>query len=637
MTHQRRIHYRSIAVLIFLMVFTQSVAGQPTGVETAVSNSLNIVSPSTSVTFAEMDDFATTVLGDPWDMNEATDLAFYRRSSQFENSTFANGFYSAYLTNGNGGERITLLTAGAINNTAMRIGKLGYNYPINADHYRYLTFRMYKGSNSCASGLVRWYADDSYTNSVLGISNSYATPCTAGWGIYVVDLRTVGIQAGGRGWNGIIRELILHPYAGVGSGGTNVRLDWARLTAEDPLSHRPYDITWSGDGVGGDVTLYASPNDQSLGSEDDIVIATDQSAYGGAFTFQTGLLPAGTYYIAAVNGSGAAWSQAPLIISAPPQVAISRPSMLSGADYAETEKGNAWDMSDSSDLNDSFPIDWDPCISDPSFSNGIYRAAALICPIGDQKYSDTKLIMGHMNPSGSPDPVIDTNKYRYLNFRFRLDGVQDVAEGWVARWGWWQLEKGGLPGSETVMSRDIMLLEGWTTYSVDLWADDVIDENHPVKRTWRDSAPNRLRFDPVELHSSLTPGYFEIDWFKLTAIETVSRNSVYPIEYSLESARQTTLTFYYDTDTNKNNGRSRIGLVTREATTKQSAVVPKTVTQADHSLYLPMIVSNTVQCGNSCFAWNTTGIAQGDYYICVESNNGLNATYSCSDAPLRVE
>ncbi|MEM7115720.1 MAG: hypothetical protein AAF614_24980 [Chloroflexota bacterium] len=634
MKRLRSSHYRTIIALTILLSLTRSVMGEaPTASATAVPSSLAVLTPSSPVTFAEMDEFATTVLGDPWDMNEATDLSYYREDSNLVNSQFANGFYSAQMTAANGSERITLLTNGSRNNAALRIGKIGYNYPINADHYRYLTFRIFKGSSSCASGLVQWFADDSYSNASSGISNSIRVLCEAGWGTYVVDLRTIGIQSGGKQWGGIIRELILKPYAGAGSGGSTVKLDYARLTAQDPWTARPYDIQWTGDGSGGDVSLYASPNDKVLSGDEDILFARGESAFGGTFTFQTGLLPPGTYYIAATNGSGTAWSEAPIVIGAPPKVTITKPGASSGVDYATTEKGNAWDMNDASDINDSLPIGWHTCVVNESFTGGVYRAMDTTCSNLTDPYSDSKLILGHMNPSGSPDPVVDTNKYRYLSFRYRLAGTQNVQEGWVARFGWWQEAKGGLPGSSAVMSRDIILLEGWNTYHIDLWANDIVDESHPVQRSWRASAPNRLRFDPSEIHQSLAPAQIEIDWIKLTAMDEVTQGGVFPIEYELEAERPTTLTFFYDNDRNQHNGRSHIGTITRGATRTSSQFVQP---QAEHMLFLPTITRGSVNCSNNCFAWETITVPRGEYYICTESNDGLNASYSCSDTPVAV-
>ena len=140
----------------------------------------------------------------------------------------------------------------------------------------------------------------------------------------------------------------MHPFAGQNAVGATLKLDWVRLTAEDPRTARPYTIRWAGTGSGGPVTLYASPNDKTL-DQDDIVIATDQDPSGGSFVFQTGVLPAGTYYIAAKNNAGVVWSSGLLTIHQPPKINITRPSMTSGQEYSAAEIGNAWDMSDPAD------------------------------------------------------------------------------------------------------------------------------------------------------------------------------------------------------------------------------------------------------------------------------------------------
>jgi hypothetical protein len=154
-----------------------------------------------------------------------------------------------------------------------------------------------------------------------------------------------------------------------------------KMIAEDPRTARPYTITWTGDGSGGPVTLYTSPNDKVLDAND-IVIAKDQKASGGSYVFQTGVLPAGTYYIAAVNQNGMAWSSAPLVINAPPQVTITKPSMTSGQDYATTVIGHPWDMSHVGDLNDKVPPPMQTCVTNQKYANGIYSAIVPfpICP-----------------------------------------------------------------------------------------------------------------------------------------------------------------------------------------------------------------------------------------------------------------
>ena len=120
------------------------IAARNSNAASALSpTALSVIAPGSSdAVLPEIGEYATTVLGDPWDMNEPTDLSFYRGESQMVNSQFSNGIYSAQMTTGQGSERITLLTAGAPNHTALRTGKTGYAYPIDADHYHWLAFRM---------------------------------------------------------------------------------------------------------------------------------------------------------------------------------------------------------------------------------------------------------------------------------------------------------------------------------------------------------------------------------------------------------------------------------------------------------------------------------------------------------------
>lgn len=600
-------------------------------------------------TLAEMDEFATTIMGDPWDMNQPTDLAFYRLESRMNNSAFANGVYSAQMTSGDGQERITLLSAGAPNHTALRIGKNGYTYPIDADHYRYLTFRMYRSNSNCNSGLIQWFSNDTYASSAMGVSNGFLVCSGSGWNTYVLDLKTIGIQLGSQNWNGNIRELIIHPFAGPGTAGATIKLDWARLTAANPNTARPYTIQWTGDGGGGPVTLYASLNNKALDAND-VVIATGLSASGGSYPFQTGVLPAGSYYIAASNGSGTAWSAGPLTINAPPNVTIVKPSMTSGQEYAASEIGNAWDMSEATDLNYNLLPTEPTCVTNEVFSGGIYSAQVPQCP-ANEPYADPILYFGGMNrySPGTPDPLIDTSKYRYLSYRFYQAGEQNLLTGgWVSRFGWWQVDGFDTSVIENpVMSRDIIILEGWNKYGIDLWASDVVDETYPPNtRSWQSSHPNRLRFDPNELAAALTPGTIQVDWIKLNAMDEVVQGASFPIGYAVQGTFPMTLTFYRDVDTNPSNGRTLIGSMRISSASQQGQAVTIADTQSAQiespldivpRVYAPVILRNAVFCAGDCFLWNTSGVPKGTYFICINAQEAYDTTYRCSEAPIIVK
>lgn len=597
---------------------------------------------SSDIILSELDEFATVVMGNPWDMNEATDLSYYRGVSNLSNSAFANGVYAAQMNGdaNDGAERITLLDAGAPNHTALRIGKIGYQFPIDANRYRYLTYRLYKSNVEQNSGVIRWYEDDTRTSSVMGVSSSFVVPAGTGWHTIVVDLATAGLQAGGKSWSDTVRELIIHPFAGPGAANATVKLDWARLTAEDPRTARPFTIQWTNGS--GQINLYASPGDKSLDTANDILIATGVNANDGAYIFQTGILPAGKYYIAAVAGSDVIWSDSALIVNTPPQIEITKPSMESGQEYAQTVIGDEWDMSDPQDINYNLQPWENPCVANQTFLGGVYSANLYQCPAGRSVYVDPILYIGGMNPyaPGIQDPVIDAGKYRYFSFRFYHSGTQNVLEGWVARFGWWTVDStDGQVIEDVVMSRDVILLEGWNTYRIDLWANDIVDESHSVQRPWLNSSPNRLRLDPSELNSSLLPVTVQLDWIKLTAVETVTQGEIFPISYNAKSSYPGTATFYYDLDTSPLNGKTFIDTRNTAAAannwfTNDAKTNPNQQSvAATHQIYLPAVLNN--YC-NNCVYWDTSAVSPGTYYICAEIDDSYNSTYRCSEAPVIV-
>ncbi|MCP4362179.1 MAG: hypothetical protein GY796_29585 [Chloroflexi bacterium] len=583
-------------------------------------------------TLSEVDEFATTIMGDPWDMAQPSDLTRYRADSGMVNSTFSNGIYSATMPTGQGGEKITLLKAGAPNHTSLRIGKIGYNYPINADEYRYLTFRIYKSCTSCNSGLIEWYSEDTYTDAVKGISNSYSLPATADWHTITIDLQSIGIQRGQQNWSGFIRDLAIHPFAGADAAGAIVKLDWARLTAEDPSTSQPYTIDWTnGSGVS-NYDIYASPGNNTFDSND-ILMASNVDGIAGSYTLQAGVLPSGSYYIGIDTGSGISWSPGTLTLNAPPQVSISKPSKTSGEEYSASVLGDAWDMEQNDDLNDSLPIGWETCVSNPTFT-GIYSAVLTGCSI-DNVYTDARFVLGHMNTPGVFDPTIDTDTFRYLSYHYSLDGQQNVEQGWVSRFGWWQQGANGNTSQEIVMSRDVVLDEDWNTYKLDLWADDIVDEAHSVQRSWLNSAPNRLRFDPAELYLSLLPNDLQLDWIKLTAMDEVQQGELFLIEYEITDSQDVNLTFYYDVDTNPDNGRSLIDTVFVPAAVHSLSISPANANDT-YFIFLPVIMNNTYNCTGDCYVWDTTAVAPETYYICIEAQDLYNTTYQCSEAPVIV-
>jgi len=133
------------------------------------------------------DDFATRAFQDPWDMNERTDLGWWihgvdQPSSGVANPVFAGGEFTAVMANGN--PNVFLLDTG--NPLAAKVGRIGLNYPIDANSYRYIAFRMSVGNPDVVQ--FHWNRDTIYDATT---TTGYNVQTTAGYRIYLVDLTTL--------------------------------------------------------------------------------------------------------------------------------------------------------------------------------------------------------------------------------------------------------------------------------------------------------------------------------------------------------------------------------------------------------------------------------------------------------------
>ncbi len=245
------------------------------------------------------------------------------------------------------------------------------------------------------------------------------------------------------------------------------------------------------------------------------------------------------------------------------------------------------------------------------------------------------------NPPATPDPFVDTNQYRYLSFRF----VQSGNNFSPMRFGWWRVNDfdNGV-AEEAVMTRDILIIDGWHTYSVDLWAPDAVDETYPAgTRGWRESHPNRLRFDPNEMFIGHLPVTIQLDWIKLNAMDFVKRGQRYVIQYELAAGRPNSLEFFYDTDRDAGNGRTRIAVVSVSTTAERSDGGEQASPERNVALsaaragrlYLPMVASAPA-CSGSCYSWDTSSVPSGTYYIAVRTADAQGATEHYSEAPVIV-
>lgn len=214
-----------VGAFTLLVTFASAAFGQ-----------LSITSPTASnarVSFAS--DYATEVLGNPWDMDSINDLAEFIPNADYgsgiterSSMSFSNGILSFDISSADNAY-FHLLSPGQ--SSTNPLGKNGQNLPIDSTKYRYLTIRM--NVSVSAEMRVHWNTGTNYATS---FRRTEAIPTVAGWRTYVVDLETVASTGTGesRGWSEAknVTGLRFEPgYSG------SVQIDWITLTAEAPETY----------------------------------------------------------------------------------------------------------------------------------------------------------------------------------------------------------------------------------------------------------------------------------------------------------------------------------------------------------------------------------------------------------------
>jgi hypothetical protein len=285
-------------------------------------------------------------------------------------------------------------------------------------------------------------------------------------------------------------------------------------------------------------------------------------------------------------------------------VAFQAPTFTSGDDYATTELGNPWDMSDAADLQQTLGI------SDAQFGNGLFTATANGSAAGPT--GGDPMMYLNLKRDGVTVPITP-QRYRYLSFRLAADPagtlnlLDRLQKGFDTRVTWWNK---GLTTDGTY-SKPVLNLEGWRTYSVDL-SDPTFAENGPnagglPQWGWtRLNAVTTFRFDPIEPTMRVR---FWVDDIKLCAPNAPSMLGVYRIAWQAQDPDSSllTVTLYRGT---------KVGGVYREHATPIARL-----TQAP---------------GNGSYLWHTAGVPNGEHYIRVRVSDGTHAVSMVSDVPVAI-
>ena len=219
--------------IVYFGTFLVGLAAAPAAAQ------INVTAPASGANaVASANDYATTVLQDPWDMSQRTDVGWFVHSvdfplAGFSSVNFANGVFSGTVTADPNVWLLETAFAGAA-----PVGKFGVNYPINANLYRIAAMRLCVPTS--AYMLFYWTTNSMFDTPGLQTSNVVLT--TAGCRIYFVDLATLGLLAGTEPWSGTKRSLRLDPAPDNEPVGGTVQIDWVRLVENQPSLLRRHHV-----------------------------------------------------------------------------------------------------------------------------------------------------------------------------------------------------------------------------------------------------------------------------------------------------------------------------------------------------------------------------------------------------------
>ncbi|MDW8103271.1 MAG: hypothetical protein RMK30_10420 [Anaerolineae bacterium] len=539
-------------------------------------------------------------------------------------------------------------------------------YAIDTSKYTFLSFRLYTEHRTnyavywTGAKPVRWPTTDNYFAGRDGCyTGNNFIPWPAGWRIYFFDLTQVngdpGAQNGAWQDQSLVRGLRIDPsiYA---PANTLIQIDWIRLT--NPNTSPVINIKWTTTGADNNDLVDIWVSSDAGGADAQSPLIRGIPALSGSYSFKTAILSPGQWYFKfylmdgdlLYKGCGPSAIRAqtdwigPLTIVQAPVIRILAPSMFSGPDYATTELGNPWDMSDSADVITPGPP-YPQTLANSAFINGSFCATAVIIP--PQNMSDAQIWL-----NVDPNRPINTQKYRYFTVKLKdmkypadKDINWAIKNGWGARIVWWN-DGIHIDGSETKYA---YYYEDTGIYSVDLARgspppplsdapesqDNILtpreQNSYPAQRGWTEvQSVKYLRFDPMETTlSAIGTGadQFCIDWIKLTAQDQVVKGQPYAIRYTVTPTNPPALLNFYYTNDLRNP--------TQFVAQPYSPLIPS----GPFRIYLPLVLrrfEDNFTMGGFTYLWDTSTVSPGTYYICIRATNAYNTKTYCSETPINV-
>jgi hypothetical protein len=620
--------YMLIASLAAL-IGVQTSFGQETIKLTSLTNAPLVI--------ADAAEFSRVEAGSIWDMDKLRDIPFENGILQ---PTVSDGIWSAASAQAGASAGIYLLNGGIPNpphkfhpTWVSDMTPYGGLNPIEAQDYYRFSIRMAMDSNQRGTTYVTWSSDPDVAPSSLGDTDhvgaigvpdsrpaysSSATPVQIKYptGYRIIDVDLMGAYDNseyvdwlsyppanptGKDWDGKMYSLMVIPST-ESQVGAEFKIDWARLY--NPFSGTNITVTWKTEGVNNDnyyaVSLYI--DDDNSGYDGTILASGIRD--DGNFTFNSGLLPPGSYYIYVAityHGNSAITDRAfseyssEIRIDYPPMFTFSSPSYTSGVDYATAELNNPWDMNDASDIESIHDV------AGITYQNGTMAGTALSHP------KDPSIFF-NLSKNGTHIPI-DTTKYHYLTYRMSVDYSQidslfeRMIHGWLAKVTWWNSSL----VTDGTYSRDLHIYEDMRSYSMDLNDRDLANPNYSYAAGWKEiSQANVFRIDPLEADMDVP---FVLDDVKICADNEPSGGK-FTIKWNCTDADDTnlTVTLYYGYQT--------------ELGYQESTNPIATINQAP---------------GTNQFVWDTFGLQTENYYIRAEVTDGINTNSFISQLPVVID
>ena len=592
-----------------------------------LAQTINLSGPFGNQEVNEGDEFATDVLGNAWDFSERRDVGWEENYNEYSINV-NNGAWQA--TNSAQGSYFFPLFPGFTATLEVdslpgdkSLPKIGSANRIDSNKYYAVSYKLQQSHRSAFAiywesnpNKAEYWPDPSspYIASADGYYHARGFTTHSGYNIYNFNLRSPGTDQVVGSWSNNIYAFRIDPSLSAPAGST-VAIDWMRLY--DPGSAPNYNISWNTSGLTSESVTTVWVDTNNSGYDGFPVARYTHGVNPGSHSLPTAMLPPGTYYFyltvqnhfggssfGSANYSGYSGQ---LKINSKADIVINSPSTLTGESYASTHVGNEWNMDTSVDLANLNTALWPNIwrqfsnhsfINDPnSTDGGSVFAATADAPLPGNTESDVGMLL-----NVSQARPIDPQKFRYVTYRMWIDPTNyptisdKVRRGWYSRpFTYWNnniLQDAGYIKGHVVY-------EGWHTYTVDLWKDNILATGLPFRSF---TSLRNARIEPGEFDIATN---FKVDFLKLTA-EATPTNNVFQIQYNLADNDNNSFSvdFYFDTDNIGFNGT--------------------------------YIGSANASSGSNTYNWNTTGIADGQYYIYLVVNDGVSTSKRYSSVNMRI-